>query len=165
MKRLLAFAASIVFLAVLALPVSAQEELPCTPVAHGQNAAGCTITFKNQTQTMVDVIPCTDTPARISITNANSIFHITVLANGTFWATFTMEGQFTAVPLAGGGPTFSGHFAVWDGENFNLNNQTMTATFNVTGKGSDGSRLSAHAIMHLNFDATGQPHVTMHFTC
>jgi hypothetical protein len=163
MKKLLAFAAAITFLAVLALPVSAQEELPCTPVAHGQNAAGCTVTFKNQTQTLVDVIPCTNTPAVITITNANSIFHITTLANGTFWATFTMEGQFTAVPAVG--PTFSGHFAAWDGENLNLNNATMTATFNVTGKGSDGSTLSAHAMIHVNFDATGQPHMSFHFGC
>ena len=163
MKKLLAFAASIVLLAILALPVSAQEELPCTPVAHGQNAAGCTITFKNATETFTDVIPCTTTPALITTTNANGVFHITTLANGTYWATFTEEGQFTAVPAVG--PTFSGHFAVWDGENWNLKNQTMTATFNVTGKGSDGSTLSAHAIMHLSFDATGQPHMTFHFTC
>lgn len=163
MKRLLAFAASIAFLAVLALPVSAQEELPCTPVAHGQNAAGCTITFKNVTETFTDVVPCTTIPAVITTSNANGIFHITTLANGTYWATFTEEAQFTAVPAVG--PTFSGHVAIWDGENWNLNNSTMTATFNVTGKGSDGSKLSAHAIMHLNFDATGQPHMTMHFVC
>ena len=164
MKRLLAFAASIVFLAVLALPVSAQEEpLPCTPVAHGQNAAGCNFTAKNVSETFPDVVPCTDIPAVITTTNANEIFHITVLANGTFWATFTEEGQFTAVPAVG--PTLSGHFAVWDGENLNLKNATMTATFNVTGTASDGSRFSAHTIMHLNFDATGQPHMTFHFVC
>src|SRR5439155_11177886 len=117
-KKLLGFVIAMPLLAIFAVPVSAQEEPPCTPTAHGSgNAAGCTVNFHNLTDTFTDVVPCTDppVPAVISISNANAIFHITTLANGTYWATFTEQGNFVAV--AANGLTYTGHFAMWDGEN------------------------------------------------
>ena len=165
-KKLLGFVIAMPLLAIFAVPVSAQEEPPCTPTAHGSgNAAGCTVNFHNLTDTFTDVVPCTDppVPAVISISNANAIFHITTLANDTYWATFTEQGDFVAV--AANGLTYTGHFAMWDGENWNLNNTTFTATFNVHGTASDGSVLNAHSVAHVNFDATGVPHFAMHMIC
>jgi len=166
MRKLLTGLAAATLFVLLALPVAAQEELPCDPTSHGNGpASGCTINMHNLSETFSDVVPCTEPPVPVVVTvsDANLVFHITQLANGTYWATFTEEGRFVAVSAAG--VTYTGHFAAWDGEAWNLRNATFTATFNLTGTGSDGSRLSAHGLMHLNFDATGMPHVAGHFLC
>lgn len=164
MRKLLTGIATVTLFVLLALPVAAQEEgLPCNPTAHGNGpASGCTVQMHNLTETFTDVVPCTDVSADVTISDANLVFHITQLANGTYWATFTEEGRFTAVAP---GVTYTGHFAAWDGEAWNLQNATFTGTFNLVGSGSDGSRVTAHGLFHLNFDAAGMPHTHMHFLC
>jgi len=167
MKKLLAALAVATLFTLLALPVAAQEEgMPCDPTPHGNGpSSGCTVNMHNLSETFTDVVPCTDppVPAVVTLSKGNLIFHITQLTNGTYWATFTEEATFSAVSATG--VTYTGHIAVWDGEAWNLHNATFTATFNVTANGSDGSRLSAHGLMHLNFDATGMPHLAGHFLC
>lgn len=167
MKKLLTGLAAATLFILLALPVAAQEEgPPCDLASHGNGpASGCTVHMHNLSETFNDVVPCTDppVPAVVTISKGNLVFHITQLDNGTYWATFTEEGSFSAVSATG--VTYSGHFAAWDGEAWNLRNATFTATFNITASGSDGSRLSAHALMHMSFDANGMPHFAGHFLC
>ena len=103
MRKLLTGIATMTLFVLLALPVAAQEEgLPCNPTAHGNGpASGCTVQMHNLTETFTDVVPCTDVSADVTISDANLVFHITQLANGTYWATFTEEGRFTAVAPRG----------------------------------------------------------------
>src|SRR6266536_734184 len=95
---------------------------------------GKTFTFHNQVDTFVDVLPCTDIPYQIT-TTSNGVMHfqLRTLPDGTVVAqfTFTQTGTFTAVPVSGGGPTFTG-------------------TFTVRGTGSDGSRIFQHQTGHIN---------------
>ena len=51
---------------------------------------------------------------------------------------------------AQGTAAISGHFAVWDGENGNLQNQTATGTFNVH---IDG--VTVHETIHMSLSASG----------
>jgi hypothetical protein len=126
--------------------------------AAGAGAVSYTQTFKNVTETFHDVNPCSGAPATITITY-NGVFHITVLTSGqgagTFWATGTQTGNFTLVPDDPAQPTYTGHFAIWFGDNDNLHNGTETFTFNLHGTGSDGSTLSVHETEHLSVSASG----------
>src|SRR6266545_2865952 len=74
---------------------------------------GKTFTFHNQVDTFVDVLPCTDIPYQIT-TTSNGVMHfqLRTLPDGTVVAqfTFTQTGTFTAVPVSGVGPTFTGTF-------------------------------------------------------
>ena len=99
--------------------------------------------------------PCTGAPGTVTFTAKNGVFHITTLANGTSWATFTAEGTVTFVPDNPADASASGHFAVWDGENVNLRNGTATSTSNSVLSGSDGSRIGVHEVFHMNVSATG----------
>jgi hypothetical protein len=99
--------------------------------------------------------PCTGDAGTFTATARNGIFHITTLANGTFWATFTAEGTGTFVPDDPAAPSGSGHFAVWDGDNLNLHNSTETSTFNLVVFLSDGSRVTMHETFHMNTSASG----------
>ena len=99
--------------------------------------------------------PCTGAPGTITATATNGVFHITTLANGTFWATFTAEGTITFVPDNPADASASGHLATWDGENGNLRNATETSTFNAVLFGTDGSLLNAHETFHISSSASG----------
>jgi hypothetical protein len=113
-----------------------------------------------------DVNPCTGAPGTVTGTATNGVAHMTTLANGTFWATFTAEGTITFVPDNPADASASGHFAAWDGENGNLRNGTETSTFNAVLSGSDGSRVSVHEVAHMSTSASGgsitfdKPHMT-----
>ena len=113
-----------------------------------------------------DMNPCTGDPGTVTFTAANGVFHITTLANGTSWATFTAEGTVTFVPDNPADASASGHFAVWDGENLNLQNSTSTSTSNAVLVGSDGSRVGVHEVFHMSTSASGgsftfdKPHLT-----
>ena len=113
-----------------------------------------------------DVNPCTGAPGTVTGTAKNGVFHITTLANGTFWATFTAEGTVTFVPDNPADASASGHFAAWDGDNGNLQNETETSTFNAVLFGSDGSRVGVHEVFHMSTSASGgsitfdKPHMT-----
>jgi hypothetical protein len=122
--------------------------------AAGAGAVSFTQTDHNLTQTATDVNPCTGAPGTVTITG-NNVFHMTTLANGTFWLTGTSEGTFTFVPDDPTQPTYTGHFTTWFGDNDNLKNGNETSTFSLHGVGSDGSKLTFHDVAHLSVSATG----------
>lgn len=135
--------------------------------AAGAGAVSFTQHFNNEVLfSDHDVNPCTGAPGTVTGTAKNGVFHITTLANGTFWATFTAEGTITFVPDSSADASASGHFAVWDGDNGNLQNETETSTFNAVLFGSDGSRVGVHETFHMSTSASGgsitfdKPHMT-----
>src|SRR4026209_985968 len=89
--------------------------------ADGNGAQTFTQTFKNQTDQFVDFVPCRDYQATITITY-NGVLHFTVNKAGDFWATGTMTGTVTAVPLDSSIPSFTGRFTTWFGEADNKQN-------------------------------------------
>jgi hypothetical protein len=106
-----------------------------------------TVTVKDVTETFPEVNPCTGVPGTVTITY-NAVFHFTETKNGVH-LTGTTTGVFTFVPDDPAEPTYTGHFAQWFGENYNPNIDNATFTFNVVGKGSDGSRLNFHVVSHV----------------
>jgi hypothetical protein len=122
--------------------------------ATGAGAVSFTQTIHHATETDTDMNPCTGALGTLTLTY-NAIFHVTTLANGTYWATFTQTGTFSFVPFDASQPSYTGHFTVWDGDNWNNRNTTETATFSVHGAGSDGSRLTFHETEHVSTSATG----------
>src|SRR5713226_2860469 len=145
MKKLLGLMISVAALIVLALPASAQGELPCTPTASGNGAATCTVQIRDVTFGPFPVVgfTCPDGTTvpggMLTVTFNTGIFHITVNKAGDFWATSTQEGTF--VLLADSGVTFTGHIAGWFGESVNNQNFVLHSTFNVVATGSDGSHI------------------------
>lgn len=123
--------------------------------AGGNGAQTFTQTFKNQTDPpFVDFVPCRDFQASITLTY-NGVLHFTVNKAGDFWATGTMTGTFTAVPLNPSNPSFTGHFTTWFGEADNKQNGVEHSTFTVHGTGSDGSTIRFHDTAHLSMSASG----------
>ena len=112
-------------------------------------------------ETFVDVLPtCGANPPLYRITTtSNRVEHETVFADGRIHETDTDTGTFSAVPKNNPSlPSYTGHFAIWDG--FNVNGKTVTGafTFNVHGTGSDGSRLRNHINAHFNVRPDGTVH-------
>jgi hypothetical protein len=139
--------------AALVVAVAALVAAPVATPA-GAGAVSSTQNWHNVTETSTDVNPCTGAPGTLTLTY-NAVFHMTALENGTYWATFTQAGAFSFVPFDSSQPSYTGHFAVWDGDNWNNRNTTETFTFSVHGVGSDGSRLAAHETEHLSTSASG----------
>lgn len=164
MKRLIASLAAIGAVIVLAMPAQAS----------GAGAVSFTQTFHNVTQKFfppdpMASNPCTGVPGVLTVT-FNGVAHVTTLTSGvgagTGWGTFTNTGTFTFVGQDG--VTFTGHFTVWDGENFNLRNQAATSIFEIHGTGSDGSSLTLHAVMHMTVLLGPPPTLVVsfsNFTC
>lgn len=86
-------------------------------------------------------------------TTVNSVFHITMLNNGTTHVTGTATGTFTFE--ADNGVTYTGRFTQWFGENDNRSNSAATFTFTVRGVGTDGSTVGLHETAHVSVSATG----------
>ena len=99
-----------------------------------------------------DVNPCTGAPGLFS-DSGQGVFHITVNADGTSHETSTVVSNFLF--QLNDGVTFTGKATGWDGENLNMANATFTATFHFTAFGTDGSKLSEHAVFHISFNANG----------
>jgi hypothetical protein len=152
----------VVLLAALIAALPAATALAANP--------GTTVTFHNQVDTFVDVLPCTDIPYQITtVSNGVEHFQLRTLPDGTVVAqfTFTQTGTFTAVPVSGVGPTFTGTFTVWDGgmafnpvlgpdeEIISADKWVDTFTFTVRGTGSDGSRIFQHQTGHINQNPLG----------
>jgi hypothetical protein len=152
----------VALVAVLLTALPAASALAANP--------GTTSTFHNQTDTFVDVLPCTDIPYQITtVSNGVEHFQLRTLPDGTVVAqfTFTQTGTFTAVPVSGVGPTYTGRFTVWDGgmafnpvisdegEILSADKWVDTMTFTVRGTGSDGSPLFEHATGHINVNPLG----------
>ena len=99
--------------------------------------------------------PCTGASGTVTLT-FNGVAHVTLnTATGTGHITETQAGDFVIVPDDSTQPTFTGHFAEWDGANFNIQNFAATATLNGHGTGSDGSTITFHMLEHFSVSATG----------
>lgn len=106
------------------------------------------------TETFTDVNPCTGDPAEITIT-FNAVFHITELDDGTVHVTFTQTGDFLLDTIEASEPDFSGHFTIWGGFNGNKKNASETFTFELVGRGTDGSRLQLNGTAQFKANAKG----------
>ena len=122
--------------------------------ADGRGAQTFTQTFKDATDAFVDFVPCRDFQATITITY-NGVMHYTVNKAGDFWATGTMTGTATAVPLDPVNPSFSGKFTTWFGTSDNKQNGVDHSTFTAHLTGSDGSTIKFHETVHLSTSASG----------
>src|SRR5256886_10988033 len=101
--------------------------------AGGNGAQTFTQTFKNQTDPpFVDFVPCRDFQASITLTY-NGVLHYIVNKAGDFWATGTMTGTVTAVPLDASNPSFTGRFTTWFGESFFFQAEVGIRDLTVTG--------------------------------
>jgi hypothetical protein len=125
--------------------------------------------IKDETETFTDVVPCREELGDYDITvTENGVFHVTAAGIdeqteeliAPYHLTGTFTGTFVAVPSDGTGPTFSGRFTQWFGENSNLNSHNGTFTFSVRGRGSDGSVIHFNVVAHFGVSATG---VTIEF--
>jgi hypothetical protein len=148
MRKILAFAALVLAIGGVAAFTGAAV------YAGGNGAQTFTQTFKNQTDQFVDFVPCRDYEATITITY-NGVLHFTVNKAGDFWATGTMTGSATVVPLDPSNPSFTGHFTTWFGESDNKQNGVDHSTFTVHLSGSDGSTIKAHETAHVSSSASG----------
>jgi len=151
MRRILVLAGLV--LAALAVSATSQAAPPVT----------FTEVVKNETETFTDVVPCREDlgPYDITITY-NGVFHATAAGFDAqdepippYHLTGTTTGRFVAVPSDGTGPTFSGRFTQWFGENSNRKNANGTFTFSVRGTGSDGSTVRFNVVAHFSLSATG----------
>jgi hypothetical protein len=98
---------------------------------------------------------CNGNPYTLVIGPYSGVMHETDLPNGTFHITLTAQGSETLTPDAPGLPTYTGHFAFWDGDNLNQRNATSTTTFPNQLKGSDGSHITAVNTTHFSISANG----------
>ncbi len=133
------------------------------PAAMAAPPATDTVHEKNLVENFTDVLPsCNGGPDYNITTTSNLVSHVTAFTDGRTHETFTQTGTFVAVPVNPALPTYTGHFTVWGG--FNANGKTVdgTFTFNVTGVGSDGSRLSNHVVQHFNVRPDGTVHEFFH---
>jgi hypothetical protein len=121
--------------------------------AFAQPPTNVTTHQKGLVETFVDVVPtCSeDGPPYTITTTSNLVMHETIFDDGRVHATFTQTGKFSAVPLEDPSlPSFTGRFTMWGGFNQNGNTVNGTFTFNLTGTGSDGSKISVHVTDHFN---------------
>lgn len=150
-------------LLVLASVVSA------TAAQAGSPPVTFTDVIQGETETFTDVVPCREDLGDYDITITSSgVFHVTAAGINEeteeliapYHLTGTFTGTFVAVPSDGTGPTFTGRFTQWFGENSNLNSHNGTFTFSVRGRGSDGSAIRFNVVAHFSVSATG---VTLEF--
>jgi hypothetical protein len=144
---------SVVLLAGLALFMG----LAASPATAAPPISNTVIHEKNLVETFVDTVECVGVPAPLyTITlTTNLVVKETIFANGNVHATFTQTGSFVAVPLDPTLPSYTGHVTVWGGFNQNAKTVGGTFTFNATGRGSDGSRVSVHEVDHFNVRPDG----------
>jgi hypothetical protein len=156
MKRLISSFAALGAALLMALPAQAS----------GAGAVSVTQTFHNATQTYVPpdpmaVNPCTGALGTLTLTS-NGVSHFTFLTSGvgagTGWGTFTATGALTFAQ--DDGVTYTGHFTVWDGQNFNLQNFAATSILVIHATGSDGSSLTFRDVFHISVSASG---ITLRF--
>ncbi len=158
MRKLIGLVAVAAALSVFAAPVYADN---------GANAVSFTQTFNNQPFSMAVTALC-GLPAGTLTGEQNAVFHGTILTSGvgagTGWFTATQTAFFTEVSTDLSLGNYSGHFAVWFGDNNNLNNGTMAANINVQATNSlTGASVDVNFVEHISVSATGQ--VTIFFAC
>jgi len=105
--------------------------------------------------------PCTGSSIFLTL-NTESVFHMTYFtAPGAneFWVTGTDAYTASTSPDPATGVTYSGHGADWFGGSLNQNNSVMGSTLDLQLAGTDGSRISAHFLMHVTVASFGPPPV------
>jgi hypothetical protein len=134
----------VALIALIATGILAAAAIAAPPMTETTNV-------KNQVETFIDVIPSceSDVPYEITLTS-NLVEHVTAFADGREHGTFTQTGTFVAKALEPGGLDASGKVTIWGGFNSNGKAVTSTFTFNVTGRYSDGTKISVHTVDHFN---------------
>jgi hypothetical protein len=145
-RKALVFGAAVLAFVVLALPAYAAAQTE-------------TETFKNLTETFVDVVPCTGEEATFT-TVTSGVIHTTALPNGTFHITGTQTGTFTAVSDT---TTYTGRVTLWFGGNSNRSNEANTFTFNLRGTAEDGTIIKSHVVDHFSTSASEPPKMNVFF--
>ena len=125
-------------------------------------------TFTDNQHGVVDIIqdmnPCTGDPGTVTALE-NQIFHGTINKTGS-WFTGTVEGKFTFVPDDPTKVSYTGHFAMWFGDENNLHNGVEHSTFNINATGTDGSHLQFHDNAQATVNANGVVTVSFdHMSC
>ncbi|MFC7597556.1 hypothetical protein ACFQU3_19730 [Terrabacter sp. GCM10028922] len=121
-----------------------------------------TETAKNVVDTYLDIVPsCDGGPIYRVTTTTNTVQHVTTTGRGGEHTTFTVTGKVSLVPLDStlGLPSYAGRLTVRGGFNGNGRVVNATSTYNVTLKGSDGSKATYHENRHFNT----RPNGTLHF--
>ena len=85
--------------------------------------------------------------------------HTTQLASGGLHFTVTAQGTDTLVPTDPSLPTYTGHFAFWDGDNVSQKTDIETFTQAEVLTGSDGSKLRFTIVLQT----AASPHGTISF--
>jgi hypothetical protein len=98
--------------------------------------------------------PCTGAGATLTLT-VKRVMHTTTLDNGTVHVTIVDVGTVTLVPDDPGQPTYSGHFTEPRTENHTSKSFTTSFHRNVILRGSDGSLLKEHVLVHMTVNANG----------
>jgi hypothetical protein len=138
-----------------------------TPAAaQGPPVERSTERIVNETDTFIDVHPCTGQPAEVSTVD-NGIIHFAAFADGTVHFTGTIRSTFSADLLpTNGTPDATGRVVTWFGGNGLLNEdgtasgKAQTAfTFNGRGTNADGSTFTFHQNGNIVFDPNGDPKV------
>jgi hypothetical protein len=96
--------------------------------------------------------PCTGAGATVTLTG-KGVMHLTTLDNGTVHATMMDVGTITVVPDDPSQPTYSGHFTETSAENHTSKSFTTSFHRTVVLRGSDGSLLKEHVLVHLTVNA------------
>jgi hypothetical protein len=147
--RLLAWGAVLGVLVGLLTPMAALAQ------------AETTTTHFSETVSYPDVNPCTRAPGTTTET-FKGVTHLTELPDGSFHETTTVTSRLTFVPDDPSQPTYTAKSTFWAGANLNSqNNFTSTATFSFHAKGSDGSRITGHVVVHVTLHPDGT--VTVEF--
>jgi hypothetical protein len=123
-----------------------------------------TTTQKDLIETFVDVVPSCEGggPLYEITTTSNAVEHETLFDDGRIHLTFTQTGKFVAEPLEAGLPSYTGSFTVWGGFNANGATANGTFTFDVRGKGSDGSKFVNSTVDHFNERPDGSVNAFFH---
>jgi hypothetical protein len=132
----------------LALLFAAAALLLSAPAAFA-GAESITVIEKGVTESFTETAGVG--PADVTITY-NSVFHVTVLDNGTYHLTGSSAGTITAVA---GDVTYTGHFTQQVGVNGNLMNYEETVAFTLHLRGTDGSRITFTEVFHFMITPTG----------
>jgi hypothetical protein len=133
-----------------------------TTAAHASSPPVTFTDIVRDTDTFTDVVPCQENlgPYDIMI-RERGVFHVTAAGlDGEdlippYHLTGTFTGTFVAMPSDGTGPTFTGRFTNWFGENVNPMNSTGTTTFSLRGTSSSGERITFHDVFHYTITGTG----------
>jgi hypothetical protein len=156
MRRSLAAAGLFVVVGLLVFGTSA--------VAKGPPVVNQTDHLVNETETVIDVHPCTGVPVELTLVETGVIY-FAAFADGTVHFTGTLRGTFSADVLPTDGvPDATGTFTTWFGGNGLLledggaiGKGQGAFTLNGRGVNADGSTFRFHQNGNTVFDQNGVP--------